>query len=48
MIIGVPGSGKQESVIRFLMIAKKLKLKIVMFGVNATSIDNLLVNLLKY
>jgi hypothetical protein len=29
MIIGVPGSGKTEVIIRFLIIAKKLKLKIL-------------------
>ena len=32
MIIGVPGSGKTEIIVRFLLIAKKLKLKILLLN----------------
>jgi adenylate kinase len=34
MIIGVPGSGKTEFVVRFLIIAKKLKLKVLLLNYN--------------
>ena len=46
MIIGVPGSGKVETIIHFLRIAKKLRLKVILFGVNHTAIDHLLLSLM--
>lgn len=46
MVIGVPGSGKVQTIIRFVQVAKKLKQKVILFGVNHTSIDNLLLALL--
>ena len=48
MVIGVPGSGKVTSIIRFLKIAKKRRFKVVLFGVNMQSIDSLLISLLEY
>jgi len=48
MVIGVPGSGKVTSIIRFLRIAKKLKKKVILFGVNHPAIDSLLIGLLKH
>ena len=47
MVIGVPGSGKVTTIIHFLKIAKKLKKKVILFGVNHASIDSLLLGLLK-
>jgi hypothetical protein len=34
MIIGVPGSGKHEIISRFLIIAKKMKKKVLLMGLN--------------
>lgn len=48
MVIGVPGSGKQVTMVRFLTIAKQLGLKVVLFGVNQTSLDSILMKLLQY
>jgi DNA replication ATP-dependent helicase Dna2 len=48
MVIGVPGSGKQVTMVRFLTIAKQLGLKVVLFGVNQTSLDSILMKLLEY
>lgn len=48
MVIGVPGSGKVETMVRFVRVAKKLGLKVILFGVNHTAIDALLVRLLQH
>ena len=47
MVIGVPGSGKNTSIVHFLRVAKKLRKKVIMFGVNHGAIDNLLLTLLR-
>ena len=46
MVIGVPGSGKQETIVRVLMIAKAMRQKVVLFGVNQIAIDALLIKML--
>jgi hypothetical protein len=46
MIIGGPSSGKHEIIARFLLLAKKLKKKVLVMGVNNQSIDNILIRLL--
>lgn len=48
MIIGVPGSGKVELIIRFLLIAKKKRLKILLINFNNQSIDNLIMRIIDY
>eukprot|EP00347_Sterkiella_histriomuscorum_P013745 403363527 len=47
MIIGVPASGKHEIVSRMLLVAKRLKKKILLMGMNNTTIDNVLLRLLE-
>ncbi len=42
MIVGVPGSGKHEVVARFLLLARKLKKKVLVMGISNQSIDNIL------
>lgn len=34
MVIGIPGSGKTEVIVRFVHIAKKLKMKVLLFNFN--------------
>jgi hypothetical protein len=34
MIIGGPGSGKHEIVARFLLLARKMKKKVLVMGIN--------------
>jgi DNA replication ATP-dependent helicase Dna2 len=46
MIIGGPGSGKHEIVARFLLLARKMKKKVLVMGINNQSIDNLALRLL--
>jgi hypothetical protein len=46
MIIGGPGSGKHEIIARFLLLAKRMKKKVLVMGINNQSIDNLLLRLL--
>jgi len=48
MIIGVPGSGKQETMVRFIYLAAKLKMKVGLFGVNNNTMDSLLTRLINY
>ena len=48
MIIGVPGSGKVHTIIHFLRVAKKLGKKVILFGVNHSAIDSMLIRLLEY
>lgn len=42
MIVGVPGSGKHEVVARFLLLARKMKKKVLVMGISNQSIDNIL------
>ena len=42
MIIGVPGSGKNEVIIRYIQIAKKLKQKVLLINYNNQTCDNIL------
>ena len=46
MIIGVPASGKHEVVARMLLVAKRMKKKILIMGINNITIDNVLLRLL--
>jgi len=48
MIIGVPGSGKHEIVSRMLVIARRLKKKVLVMGINNQTIDKLIFRLLKH
>ena len=48
MIIGVPGSGKIEIIIRFLLIAKKKRLKILLINYSSATIDNIIARILDY
>lgn len=45
MIIGVPGTGKTEIIIRFLRIARKLKMKVLLVNQNNQTTDNILFRL---
>lgn len=47
MIIGVPGSGKHEVIARMLVLARKLKLKVLVMGVNNMHLDNLIFRVLE-
>jgi hypothetical protein len=46
MIIGVPGSGKLEVMARFLLLARKLKKKVLVMGMNNQTMDNIIFRLL--
>lgn len=46
MIIGVPGSGKTELIIRFFKIAKKLRLKILLINYSNQACDNIILRLI--
>ena len=48
MIIGVPGSGKTELIVRFMTIAKKLKMKVLLLNSNTQTTDNILLKLIEY
>lgn len=48
MVIGVPGSGKQEFIVRFIILAAKLKLKIGLYHVHNNTMDSLLARLISY
>lgn len=47
MIIGAPGSGKHEILCRMLLIARRMKAKILFMAINNQTIDNVLIRLLE-
>ena len=46
MIIGVPGSGKTEIIVRFLLIAKKMNQKVLLINYNNQTTDSILLRLI--
>jgi ATP-dependent exoDNAse (exonuclease V) alpha subunit len=42
MIAGGPGSGKKETIARILLLANKLKQKVILLGPNNKSLDSIL------
>ena len=46
MIAGGPGTGKKETIARILLLASKMKEKIILLGPNNSSLDSILKRLI--
>lgn len=46
MILGVPGSGKHDVIARFLVIAKRMRKKVLIMGINNQAIDKIFIRLI--
>ena len=46
MIAGGPATGKKETIARILLLANKMKYKVVLLGLNNRSLDSILKRLI--